>query len=263
MRTLKISQTRAWVFICLLILSFGQAFANPAPKNINTEDQVPRVRLGFEDNRGFHRQLMLAFIEGTTDGVDFGYEGALIDDQLNDAFWTIEQGRYVIQAVEPIHDRFNAKIGADIKSGGKATFMIDALENIPDTFQVYLLDNLHGTEHNLREGNYQTAIGVGNFEDRFSLEILDASQTLSATDLQKNGFQVHYDLQTQKLWLINTSDVRIKKLMVYDLLGRMVSTRNDNLAQNTLEVSVKGPKGIYIAHIETEKGRLSKKFIVG
>ena len=263
MNSNTILQKRLWMFTCLLILNFGQVFPCSTIENNPPEDGVPRIRLGFEDKVGFHRQLMVAFIEGTTDGYDFGYDGALNEEQLNDAFWLIEQERYVIQAVAPVEDRFNANVGTDIKSGGEITFMIDQLENIPADFQVYIVDNLHGVQHDLREGNYTTYIGVGNFNGRFSLDVVNPSETLSALGFDRSQFQIHYDLHTQKLWLINASDIQIKRLMIYDLLGRMISSRQDNLVQNTIEVPIQQPKGVYIANIETENGQFSKKFIVG
>ncbi len=254
---------KAGLALLLIVLNFGQVFPLETLQNDPPEDDIPRIRLGFEDKHGFHRQLMIAFIEGTTEGVDFGYDGPLAEEQLNDAFWVIESARYVIQAVAPVEQRMNAKVGADIKSGGKVTFMIDGLENISNQFEIKIVDNLMGVEFDLREGNYETTIGVGNFQGRFSLEVVNRNQTLANSDFEKSQLQLHYDLQTQKLWLINAQDIDIKRLMIYDLLGRKVTERSNGFASNTVDIEIRQPKGVYIAKIETENGSFSKKFFLG
>jgi hypothetical protein len=56
-----------------------------------------RVRLGHEDALGFHRQILVSFIEGTTSGVDIGYDAKMIDVSANDMYWYLNNESYIIK----------------------------------------------------------------------------------------------------------------------------------------------------------------------
>ncbi len=223
--------------------------------------EFQKIRLGFEDNTGFHRQLLLAFIPGTTHGSDFGYDAELIDDQNNDAYWVIDEDRYVIQSIPPIETEDDIKLGVDIQSAGETTFMIDALENIDETMEIYLMDHFLNKQHNLREVGYTAHVDLGNYNERFSLKIVQQTNILGVSDIELNNIKLHYNSFDKTLMVNNASHLQIDRIELYDLAGKKLQSQSVDSVQNKNFIPFEASGGIYIANIHTDKGIASKKFI--
>ena len=101
---------------------------NPA----STEDLRMKFRIGFNSVNTIHRQLLLTIDENTTTGVDWGYDGKLNEDQIDDMYWILEDEKYNIQSVDTINKKSVFTLGIHTSKDGLNNISIDALEHIPD-----------------------------------------------------------------------------------------------------------------------------------
>ncbi|MFD0862449.1 choice-of-anchor D domain-containing protein [Sungkyunkwania multivorans] len=238
-------------------------------RNRNDEDsQVNRMaddrrkfRIGFDAPSGLHRQLLLTIDENATFGVDFGYDGRNLDNQIDDMFWTIENGDYIIQGIPSINDDTILPLGIITRDGGEVTIGIDALENISSDTAIYLEDKLTGTITDLRLQNVTTNIESGDVYDRFQIIFSDQSLSIDDQDLSKSGIDVYHINDSNILKLINNGTEEIDEVTIFNMLGQVVRTwkvTKDANVYTTIGLTA----GTYIARVSNGKGEISKKFIV-
>ncbi len=105
------------------------------------------------------------------------------------------------------------------------TIGIDKLEGVLKDTEVYLVDHLLNTTHDLKAGDYQFEQTVtGSFPDRFTLQF--AGQALDVDDeiFTKNGFVISNDVESLR---IRSTEI-VKNIQIYDLLGRMIIQKQPN-----------------------------------
>ncbi|MCK5814619.1 MAG: LamG domain-containing protein, partial [Flavobacteriaceae bacterium] len=144
-------------------------------KNIDAKEvgKTMRIRLGFESPEGYHRQVLAAFFEGPTDGIDPLYDGRAGDLLPNDAFFIQEGENFVIQAFGEYREDREIPITVFIdenNNGGIQKFMIDDLENISDNVEIYIKDYYNdGETYDIRNTTFELPLESGEHKDRFAL----------------------------------------------------------------------------------------------
>ena len=67
--------------------------------NTYKKDSRYKIRVKFESPKGYHRQLLVAADANSTQGFDLGYDAPLIENNVEDMYWMIDETEFVIQAV--------------------------------------------------------------------------------------------------------------------------------------------------------------------
>ena len=94
------------------------------------KDTRYKIRVKFESPKGYHRQILVAADANTTDGFDLGYDAPLIENNVEDMYWLIDETEFVIQAVPDFNLDQVLPLGIKISETGEYTIKIDELENI-------------------------------------------------------------------------------------------------------------------------------------
>ncbi|TXE13916.1 T9SS type A sorting domain-containing protein [Seonamhaeicola algicola] len=229
----------------------------------DTTDARQKLRLLASTPTGYHRQLLLGADTKATSNFDLGYEGALIENNKEDAYWLLNNSKLIIQAVNTINSSQTVALGTKINKAGNITFKLDELINFDNETQVILHDKDLDIFHNLNTSNYETYITAGEHLQRFELTFVNTSnKTLSNNDFEEQtNASILYSNKKGRLIINNPKHSNITSIQVYSLLGKLITNNKKVETSGYLEISL--PKivpGVYIATVEINGKRITKKF---
>ncbi|MEP3836781.1 MAG: LamG-like jellyroll fold domain-containing protein [Algibacter sp.] len=237
--------------------------------NINvTEDNREKIRLMFDSPNGYHRQLLTGADQNTSNGFDLGYDAILIEDNQEDMYWTLNQSKLLIQAVNNFDTTQKLPFSLKIAKKGLATISIDNLENIESNKTIYVHDIELNTYHNLQESKYTVLLSPGEYKDRFELTFSnnDSKASLSVENVEETDLQVYFSNDKERLIINNPNSVNIKTVEIYNVLSQSVfklNEENDSLNDNYLEFKVEQiQSGVYLINLITDNLKISKKILV-
>jgi hypothetical protein len=234
---------------------------DPVETNVDT---FKRIRLGYNSNNMFHRQVLLGFMnEKATSEIDYGYDGYNMDDFPNDMYLLNGENQLVIEGEGFFDVNASYPIGVKTDVEGKVSFIVDALENFDSEQAIFIYDNVTDTYHNIRYEKFEVIMPVGVNDTRFSLRFVD--KTLKVTDTKINDIKVAH-IQNGNIILINNKllDVTVEKVTLFNILGQTITTwKIENQEQQNIQIPIKNiNSGVYIAKLKTSKGNISKKIII-
>jgi hypothetical protein len=240
----------------------ADATENSVPANIRA-DKRKKIRLGYTNPDGFHRQILVTFDRRATDGVDLGFEGESIGVTENDMYWYLEGGKYVIQAVENLFDDREIPIGLISEVAGGGTIMIDALEYIDESIGIYIKDNYSGATHNLRDSDFQVSIPAGETNDKYSLVFKPENALSINSNELDSGIIMYTDTKTKEIVITNNSNQQLERIDIHSILGQQLISMNEGITENTIRIPIEdAASGIYLVNIYSESGKISKKLVI-
>lgn len=232
-----------------------------------SDEKIGLLRLGYFTVDKFRRQVALGFVKGkATDGFDKGYDALNIDEQPNDMYFVLDDEKLIIQGVGAFDENKKIPIGLSSQTTGKVKFVFDGAENLDEDIPVFLLDKQTNTFYDLKEKPAEIELAsAGTFNDRFVIQF--TQNTLSTADFETIDEQlsVFYLASDHTLNILNSrADTEIKKIYLYDLLGRLVeSIEVPNPAQDEIKIRLgEHAQSIYVAKLVTSDGALISKKIV-
>ncbi|TYA56046.1 choice-of-anchor D domain-containing protein [Formosa maritima] len=241
-------------------------FVKQAGKNLRTEndfaDSRMKIRLGFNSINTIHRQLLVTEDTRATLGVDWGFDGLLYQNQMDDMYWSINNDKYTIQGVDNISESTVLPIGVHTSDPGINNFIIDALENVPENLNIYIHDKELNIYHDLRVNKYEIYLEAGEYLDRF--EITFTNQSLSIEEIELvNTLQVSYVNASESIVIQNPKFVKIKSAELLNAIGQSINTFENFSSEATIEIQTKKlSAGTYIIKLQTEIGVVNKKVLV-
>ncbi|WP_052461040.1 FG-GAP-like repeat-containing protein [Psychroserpens mesophilus] len=210
----------------------------------------------------------LYFIEGTTRGLDIGYDacafgGASDDFSIFTHLVEDNQGlEFAIQSL-PYYD-FNdvvIPLGVKAPSGTPLTISLGDNATLPNSVNVYLDDTLLNTLTLLNDSDYvftpDTALaGAGRFFLRYS------SDTLSLQTLALNDILIYSDNSSREI-IIKGQLSEMSKVNIYDIQGRLVRHKNldNSILTNAVDVTTLS-SGVYIVQLSNGSTKKIKKLII-
>jgi len=228
------------------------------------KDTLKRIRLGFNANNNYHRQILLGFMnEKATSKMDIGYDGYILDDFQNDMYFLNGENQLVIQGEGFFDENASYPIGVKTAVEGKVSFIVDALENFKPEQSIFIYDNLTDTYHDIRSTKYEIDLPIGTYDTRFSLRF--KNKTLKVEQNSVNVIIVTHIQNTNTLVIHNNSlEMTVEKVTLYNILGQSISTlKIENQEQQNILIPIKNiSSGVYIAKIKTSDTEISKKVIV-
>ncbi|MDZ4148664.1 MAG: T9SS type A sorting domain-containing protein [Flavobacteriaceae bacterium] len=233
---------------------FTRANQNKATAALNV-----RVRLGHEDALGFHRQILVSFMEGTTPGVDIGYDAKMIDVSVNDMYWYLDNEAYVIQA-QPYYNSMELPLGITSSNEQVHKIMIDQLENFTDP--IVLIDTETGLSYNLNDGVANISIPAGTFNTRFKIAF--APTTLSNVENTLNTLKVVYNRKDKNIEIFNPNQEEISRIEVYNISGQLIKRLeiNQKTAQDNFTIPFYESNGVYLIKINKSSQPQSFKLAI-
>lgn len=227
---------------------------------LETEDTVQRIRLAYNNPDGFYRQIMTAFIPETTDGLDLGYDGRMADVNQDEFYWTIADETPYVIAAQPYRADLQMALGLDVVTEGFQKIYIDATENFDG--DMYILDTLTMTTHDLRASDFEINLAVGQYLNRFFL-VFQPQSPLNTNDIVAQDVNVFYADAQDNLVVENPNNLELKSIQIYNAIGQLVKqVAKTNLNNNKIEIPVQVASGAYFVHIVTNKGMAAYKVLV-
>ncbi|MBT8260633.1 MAG: T9SS type A sorting domain-containing protein, partial [Bacteroidia bacterium] len=207
------------------------------------------------------------FIEGTTQGLDSGYDTNAFNNNAAGIFTALLQNstneELAIQSL-PYSDLSNVvvPVGVKVNAGIQATISLNDTENtLPSEIIVYLEDNETNTWTLLNDSDYiftpsVELTGVGRFFLHFT------SSTLSNQDFESSSLLV-YANQNDKTVVVKGNLLENTELSIYDIHGSVILQHELNANTNSNTVSVNHLNtGIYIVTLKNETQNKIKKVII-
>jgi len=227
-----------------------------------SEDGRMKFRIGFNSFNEVHRQLLLTVDENATANVDWGYDGSINEQQIDDMYWMIQDEKYVIQGTNVVTQETVVPLGIHVRDDGINTITIDHLENVPQDVEIYVLDTEANTYKDLRAGDYDVFLTSGDHLDRFS--IVFKTPTLGNDDYDlPDTFEVHYSNSEKSLVILNPTITGIDSIEIFNILGQSIQRFDDVPNKTNTQLKVNNlSTGAYIIKLNAEIGTISKKVLV-
>lgn len=185
--------------------------------------EIERHRLWLNlttDNDNDINQIAVAYVEGATQGVDTNFDGLSFGNTGSSLSSKINGSDYVIQGRSlPFDSNDVVALGFNAATAGNYKIKLTNKDGLfLGSQDVFVRDNLMGTEHNITIAPYLFATQAGTFDNRFQLvytqRLASPSSTFTANSVlvtnNPDGFRV------------TTNGIAMKDIHVYDISGRLL-----------------------------------------
>jgi len=251
----------------------NQTTTNKPKETINGEgvDQLsllmPKMKLGInytnKENRRLHQQIGVTFDKNNSFAYEPGYDAVAVNDGETRAAWKFDgdDRRFVITGVSEITENLEVPLEIKVGEGNNnipLSINIDEWQNIDR--EVYLLDKLTYQTQPLDKGMAYLNLASGTYTDRFAIAF-KSHKTLSSEAIESNSITVHST--SKHIEINNFGNSIIKAVELYNISGQKMNEWKNikNKRQQLLEIN-NLPKQVYIVKLITNKGSLSKKFMI-
>ena len=228
------------------------------------EDNRMKFRIGFNSINEIHRQLLLTVDNNASADVDWGYDGIIKEEQIDDMYWMIDNEKYIIQGTNQVDVQTIVPLGIHTRDEGLNEIMIDKLENVPNDVAIYLHDKDLEIYHDLRIGNYQIYLLAGEYTDRFEIVFNNDDPSLDIADESiSDSFEIHYSNNDKNIVILNPNSILIESMEIFNILGQSLQAIDEIPNDNVSRIRVRNlSSGTYIIKLHTELGKISKKVLV-
>ena len=204
-----------------------------------SEDEKDRIWLHMTDKNNVKDELLVAFLNETTEAFDPRYDANYVNFSKNINFYSqINEEKIVIQALGSFTDDKMVDLGFDTKIESKLILGIGRTEGNLKNADIYLVDNLLNITHDLGKSDYEfEQLEVGEFKNRFTLQFVKTGTALNVDDIiAKEDFVI----SNMDDGLMIRSKHNVESIRVYDIVGRQIINKNPN--ESTFELKIRNVK---------------------
>jgi hypothetical protein len=219
-----------------------------------------RIWLNLTNLEGIFSQTMVSYMTGATQGVDAAIDGLYFNDSQLALTSVIGESEYAVQGrALPFDGSDTVPLGFKAIAAGTYTIGIDHVDGLfADVSQDILLkDNLTGTVHDLRAGDYSFAAEAGVSNSRFEIIY---QNVLAVTNPDFDASQVVVYKQDHQL-VVDSGKTRMLKVAVYDIRGRLL-VKQDNINATETRMNVGTTQQVLIVKVTDTDGRVVTKKVV-
>ncbi|WP_405604456.1 LamG-like jellyroll fold domain-containing protein [Polaribacter sp. Asnod1-A03] len=248
---------------------FKSAETNTKSEAKTTVNLLPIIKLGFDfkndEDLQLHRQIGISFSSKNSFEFDKGYDTEIFDEGVTDIYWkfSTDEAKYIIAGVQEISADLEVPLTIVMDHSGEINLMIDELQNVPN--DVFITDKLTSTSYNIKESLITLTLEAGEYTDRFVLGFKEVESSLGVDDsILGSNVSVFLDNDSKEIVINNTSNLELKSIKLFNLLGQKVDQWSD-LEQENKEIRLRTSNlsnTVYIVNIETEKGKVSRKIVI-
>jgi len=195
-----------------------------------TTVEASRIWLNVANTSEGFAQTLIGYTEEGTLEYDNGLDGESILDGGVVLYSIADNKKLAIQARPAFTDADEVQLGFKTQSAGTFEFSLGGFDGLFEEGQnIYIEDNVTGSIHNLKDGNYSFTSEAGIFEDRFKVIF---SETLGTDNPAIN--EAGLALYSGNRQLNIKSGEIIESVVIYDLHGRIVfNEKNINRSEFT------------------------------
>jgi hypothetical protein len=207
-------------------LNNAQFFKTTSTNKTKTESQKNRIWLNLSNNQGVFKQTLLGYITGATNTFDESFDGQSINGNTYADFYSINENKNLtIQGrALPFDENDMVPLGFKTTLSGDFIINIDKVDGLFSNQSIYIEDKLTNTVFDLKSGDYTFSTIAGTFNDRFVLTFVN--KNLSTDSFSSKENKVLISNKNKQIKIKSTTEP-IDKVLVYDLLGRLVYQKNN------------------------------------
>ena len=225
-------------------------------------DTRMKIRIGFNSVNTIHRQLLLTEDTRASLGFDWGFDGLLYQNQMDDMYWLLNSEKYTIQGIDNVSESTVLPIGVHTSDPGLNNIVIDILENVPDNLNIYVHDKELNIYHDLRDTKYEIYLEAGTYLDRFEITFTNQALGVEETEMS-NSISVSYINTNESISIQNPTLMKIKSIEMFNVIGQSIFTVDEVKTETQTEIKTnKLSVGTYIIKLKTEFGVINKKVLV-
>lgn len=241
-----------------------QFFRTETPTTNSISEGLERHRLWLSlknDTTGAYSEMLVGYIENATNDFDSLFDGKTMPVGNPVSIYTmVGNDDLSIQGKSlPFSDADSIPLGYNSTIDGELSIDLEDFDGLFNHQNVYLLDKVNNTLHDLKTAPYTFTTVAGIFEDRFELRFDPQALGVGNPTINTDVKIVSADHQLQ---VISPAAV-ISKVEVFDILGKLIYTQsglNTNLFQTTsLNVS---PQILLIKVTFDNAGSITRKTII-
>ncbi len=231
-----------------------------AAEGTATSQSVEKHRIWLQIANNTHfKQILVGYSNVATEGVDRGYDGkAMAGTSLG--FYSLIGGEaFGIQARSlPFNVSDIIPLGFNTAVAGTYRVSMPMFDGMFSEYDVYLEDLVTGTLHNLKDGEYTFTTAAGTFNSRFQLKY---SGSALGTDTVLSGNELLVYKKAAGLH-INSQNANLKDVKVYDLSGRLLTSKSDIASRDLVLDNVNWSTQVLVVQTTLEGDVLITKKVV-
>ncbi|MCB0456319.1 MAG: T9SS type A sorting domain-containing protein [Flavobacteriaceae bacterium] len=208
---------------------------------------------------------LIGFVEGASERIDPGYDSKRLANAVS-LFSLAGNGEELgIQTREGFHEGIKISLGFStmIDTETEYTISLKNIEGIPLTSnKVYLYDDYLKITTLLNDSTYSFKSSKASYLDRFKLFFIGEDRVLA--NEANRPLQLHWfpNPAKESISIVNTYQLEIKELKIFDIQGREVKRQNINSHQDVASISLSDIKsGMYLLTITTNKESITERLI--
>ena len=227
---------------------------------------IKRIRFVFEGSDGYKRALLLAFLEGASDDIDYGYDAVPSDYLSNDALFVQDERDFVIQSFGEFVKEREIPISIIIDENGKGKIQriyVESFENFDKRIKVYLKDHQNrGEIFEITDATFETILEPGEHKNRFSIVFQERNNRRIKYQRKISKLKVSVKKGGEELVIQKDMKLSVNQILLFNSLGQIMKTWNDGINSGGTTLDIHFSNGVYFLILETSEGMISKKIII-
>lgn len=204
----------------------NSTFFKPGKENKNANEpniKKHRIWLNLENSKGVFKQILMGYIEGMPEGLDYNAE-TFNANQFVDFYSILENKNLVIQGTSvPFSEKDSVLLGYQTSIDGDFSLKLSNQDGLFVNHDIYIEDRVLNKTHNLKENPYLFSTSKGTFNDRFVLRYED--KTLKNKNIEEVEKKVLITVKNKSIKIISTKE-NIQDVDIYDISGKVIYTKS-------------------------------------
>jgi len=245
---------------------FNNAMRRPAPVSgeqaffRTAQSTTSRLWLNLTNTEGGYGQSAIAYIDGATTGLDYGYDGKMFAGANEMSIYSVAESTKLAIQARPLFDSSDVvPMGYVANAAGQYTITLDHTDGVFSNDQnVYVRDNALGLVHNVTDGAYTFTTEAGTFNERFDVVYTTDALGTTTPQLDANAVIIYKNGNALN---INAGTAVINDVTVFDIRGRKLVGKTGVNAVETVLTGLDVAQQVLIIEVTTTKGKVSKKIV--
>ncbi|NBL64462.1 hypothetical protein GV828_04515 [Flavobacterium sp. NST-5] len=219
-----------------------------------------RIWLDLKLNNEIIGQTLIGYMQGATEGLDYGIDGKYFDDSPLSLSTMVNNTELAIQGRNlPFNTEDEVPLYFKTNVAGSFSISLSQFDGIFSEEQpVYLTDNNNLQTVNLKSGEYEFTTASGIFPNRFKI-VYRNSLNIDTPKVDVN--QIIISQQSSKVSIF-AGKITIDNIKVYDLSGRLLLEKR-NCDSSHFEISIDQiPNQVLIIQLTTNEQLIINKKII-
>jgi Metallo-peptidase family M12B Reprolysin-like len=215
-----------------------------------------RIWLNLNDENNNYNQILLGYVNGATNGVDFALDGEILDKENSMLYNVINDTEYVIQGKGlPFTDTDEVPLGIKINHAGTYNISLENVDGLFANQNVYIKDKVTNTIHDIKQSPYVFTVNQGTFNNRFSVVYKDTN----LTTIEEVSTDTVIVTTNQNITI--QAPIAISAVTVYDILGRKLVSKT-NVNTTNLSMDKMADAQALVVKIELTNGQTITKKVI-